>query len=159
MSQPSDHDREALLDLIASFERCFTEGDLEGLKALWDPADDSPFYIAEEVEAPLIGMPALEGYWHEQSKVLAAVSLRSWDHRFKMITDDVASALFRLHWNALQQGITGHPIGGDVKVSAVFKRTGDGWRFVHYAESALGPLPFLRKIYRRHVDPDFTGRL
>lgn len=159
MSEPLQQDRDAVLAVIAAFESCFTKGDIEGLKALWDPADETPFYIAEEVEHPLIGQAAIEAYWQEQRSALAAISLRSWDHHVKMITDDVAVCLFRLHWNAAQNGFKAHPIGGDVKVSALFKRTAEGWRFVHYAESALGALPFMRKIYRRHVDPDFIDRI
>ena len=47
-----------------------------------------------------------------------------------------------VHWIA---------VGSDVRLSAVLRKTADGWRFIHYAEAPLGALPFLRRVYNANV--------
>ncbi len=152
---PED-DLAALKGVIADYEKCWNARDYQALRKLWDPEDPNPVYIAEEVEQAMLDWDTIEAYWQGNQDMISDISLRSWDHRFKRVTDDVATAVFWMHWNARMKGADSHPMGGDVKVTATLRKTGDGWRFVHYAESMLGPLPFLRKIYGRMADPDFV---
>lgn len=44
------------------------------------------------------------------------------------------------------------PIGEEVRVSAVLRRTGQGWRYIHWAESPMTGVMYMQKLMERDVD-------
>jgi hypothetical protein len=140
----------ALEALLTAWRSALEAFNVLGVKALWDEAE--PWWVAEEIEQPLIGWPAIESYLGSLPRTIAAMRLASAGHRFKAIGPDHALGLWRLEWKASAwrgNPPSTHRIGGEVTSTALFRRTADGWRFVHYAETVLGPLPFVGKAYKR----------
>ena len=45
--------------------------------------------------------------------------------------------------------------GEHFKANAVFRNTGKGWMFIHYAELAWSALTYMEHLYRKSVSPGF----
>ncbi|MDG2242974.1 MAG: nuclear transport factor 2 family protein [Rhodospirillaceae bacterium] len=125
------------------------------LRDLWDPDEANPFYIAEEVPDPMYGWDVIEPYWQAAEELLLKFSIRTQDLKSKQLSDSHVVMNFIMHWNGLIKGMEEAPLGLDVRVSAVVKRTTKGWRFCHYVESPLGAFPYLKATYAANVDPGF----
>lgn len=141
--------------LLADFEDRWCRLKPTELRGLWDPAEENPFYIAEEVPAPMYGWDVIEPYWRESEKLLLKFSIRTWGLKCKLIGDNLAAMNFMMHWNGLIKGMEDAPLGLDVRVSAVVRKTDAGWRFCHYVESPLGAFPYLKATYVANVDSGF----
>ncbi len=144
-----------LQDLLAEFEKRWCRLKPTELKELWDPAESNPFYIAEEIAEPMYGWEVIEPYWQAAEQILLKFSIRTWGLKCKLIGEDLAVMNFIMHWNGLIKGMEDGPLGLDVRVSAIVRRTDEGWRFCHYVESPLGAFPYLRATYLANVDPGF----
>lgn len=129
------------------------------IRELWDPAETEPFYIAEEIPSPMYSWDQIEPYWREAENILIKFAIRTWDLRCKMISEDVAALNFMMHWDGLVKGFEDGPLGLDVRVSALARKTDAGWRFCQWIESPLGALPYLKATYLRNVDPVFAASL
>ncbi|MCK6370560.1 MAG: nuclear transport factor 2 family protein [Gammaproteobacteria bacterium] len=70
--------------------------------------------------------------WNSQDY---ATLLGLWDRHFEMKT------------------IGSNPVGEDVRVSGVFRRTADGWRYIHYAESPKTAAVYLEDLMEKEVRP------
>jgi hypothetical protein len=46
------------------------------------------------------------------------------------------------------------PIGEEVRVSAVLRRTAAGWRYIHWAESPMTGVMYFTKLMERDVDQE-----
>jgi hypothetical protein len=125
------------------------------LRDLWDPEEDQPFYIAEEIAEPMYGWEVLEAYWRDAEAILLKFSIRTRDLRCKRVGAEHAVMNFIMHWNGLLRGMEQSPLGLDVRVSALLRKTAEGWRFCHYVESPLGAFPYLQASYGANVDEGF----
>jgi hypothetical protein len=130
--------------------------DFEALEQLWDAGESQPFYLPEEAPNALTTWSALRGYWQQTRRVTRALSMRTWDLQTKPIADDLAVALWQMHWNASVEGYE-RPVGGDNRVTAIFRRRGPDWRFIHYVEAPLAPILYMKRHYERDVDPAFAA--
>lgn len=153
----SDVDREEIRALMARWEAIWRALDYEALRTLWAADEAEPWWLPEEAEAPLVGWPAVEAYWDDCRAIIARFGLRTWDLRIKALGPDVAVAMLMMKWTAEIVANAARPIGGEVKVSVVLRRCPEGWRFVHYMEAALGPLPYVRAAYRAQAEPGLLG--
>ncbi|HSN72084.1 MAG TPA: nuclear transport factor 2 family protein [Steroidobacteraceae bacterium] len=146
-----EHELAELLEqVVAAWNRL----DFAALEALWDPDESRPFYLPEEAPSALTSWEALREYWTGTRRVTRALSMRVWNLEAKPIAADLAVALWQMHWNADVEGYE-RPVGGDNRVTAIFRRRGDRWRFIHYVEAPLAPILYLKRFYERDVDPDF----
>ena len=150
----SDLDTE-LEDLLSGFRDRWCRLKPTELRELWDPEESNPFYIAEEVPNPMYGWDVIEPYWRSAESLLLKFTIRTKDLQCKQISDTHAVMNFIMHWNGLIKGMEDAPLGLDVRVSAIVKRTAEGWRFCHYVESPLGAFPYLKATYVANVDPGF----
>lgn len=141
--------------LLTQFEDIWSRLKPTELRGLWDPDEKHPYYIAEEVAAPMYGWEAIEPYWQEGEQILVKFTIRTFDLHCKEIAPDLAVMNFIMHWNGLLKGMEHMPLGLDVRVSALVRKTSAGWRFCHYVESPLGALPYLQATYQANVDPEF----
>jgi hypothetical protein len=144
--------------LLAGYYERFGAMDFVGARAAWDTTDPQPTYLAEEIDAFLRDWPAIEGYWAASKAAMSRLSSRHWEVRARQVTDALATATWRLHWNAQVVG-QDQPVGGDVRVTGVFRRRTEGWRLFHYVEAPLAPILYVRKLYEGHVDADFLASL
>lgn len=127
-------------------EAAWRAGDRIALRELWDELEPQPVYIAGDAD-PLIGWEAIDRYLQATFLALSRVQLSSSGHLVQQIADGLALAWFDLDWAA--SGSRG-PIGGSMQVSAVLRQAkAGGWRFVHWVEAPLAPLPQLIQLYER----------
>lgn len=171
----------AVLDETA---RIWNTQDYARLKTMWDTDDDEPFYLAEEQDDWVFGWPALEKYWVPVpgKRSVEALMMRYYKVRAKQIAPDLALAAFWVRHDMKMSG----PVkawGGDARVTAVFRRKPEGWRFVSYTEACMTPLiyiqklmqklrrtqrfplgfayrarmRFLQRLYENNLSPDFAG--
>lgn len=150
----SDLERD-LSDLLTQFEDRWNRRKPTELKDLWDPDEANPFYIAEEITDPMYGWDTIEPYWRVAEEILLKFSIRTWNMKCKLLADDLAALNYMMHWNGLVKGMEDAPLGLDVRVSAIVRRTPQGWRFCNYVESPLGAFPYLKATYQANVDPGF----
>ena len=125
------------------------------IRELWDPNETQPYYIPEEAEQPLIGWEAIENYWQGTMDSISRLKMRVWDLQVKSLSADLAVAIYRLHWTADVKGFP-KPVGGDNRVTAIFRHTDAGWRFCHYVEAPLAPITYMRQLYELNVDEEFN---
>lgn len=130
--------------------------ELQRIRDLWDPDEAEPYYLPEESENALIGWEAIEAYWRQTQATITRLSMRTWDVQAKVIAPDVAVALYQMHWNGEVEGYP-KPLGGDNRVTALFRNKEDGWRFFHYVEAPLAPMIYFRRLYELDADPDFVA--
>ena len=142
---------EAVIDL---YTRAWNEMNFKNLGDLWDQEEPDLYYVAEEVDTPLYKFEDISAYWNQTSKYLEWVKIHLSNKRFKLLSDTLLVVTFEMHVDVSvrvleQQSST--PVGADVRVSAILKNRDNQWRFIHYAEAALGTLPFIRKMYQNNV--------
>jgi hypothetical protein len=103
----------------------------------------------------MYGWETIEPYWQIAEDILLKFSIRTWNLKCKLLSEDLAALNYMMHWNGLIKGMEDSPLGLDVRVSAIVRRTDKGWRFCHYVESPLGAFPYLKAVYQANVDPGF----
>ena len=148
-----DPDEQAIDAVLRAAERAWAASDFAALKALWD-SSTPPLYLAEESREVCATWPQLDDYWAATNSAARAVSMRISDVVYRPLTSDLISTFYQMHWN-FQTPDTQAPVGGDVRVYALFRRTAQGWRFTQYIEAPIAPIVYIRKLYEQQVDPGF----
>ncbi len=130
--------------------------EFEATRALWDADEPNPVYLAEEIEDYLRSWPEIERYWADTRAALPHLGVRHWDLRAHAVAADLAIATCHMHWDAWIAGAA-RPIGGDVRVTATFRKRPAGWKLIHYVEAPMAPTIYLRRALERSVTPGFPG--
>jgi ketosteroid isomerase-like protein len=128
--------------------------DFSALAALWNAGEDGIYYVAEEVDRPFHAFSEVLDYWQRTSATIEWVKASITDLQFKSLTTDLSVATYAMHVDASMQGYEKQgfkAVGADVRVSAILRKTGNGWKYIHYAEAPLGALPFVRRMYNANV--------
>ena len=126
--------------------------DFRTVLELWDQDEEVPFYLAEEQDDWFIGWEPLRGYLSPSMPSPAVEGLREEmrDISVKLIADDLAIAAWHMHFEMKLRGRP--PIGEEVRVSAVFRKKPEGWRYIYWAESPMAALVYIEKLFQRDVD-------
>ena len=149
-------DRFEILKLLSELEQAWRALDFARIRTLWDASVD-PIYFAEEAPEPLLDWPQLQGYWDFTGKAIEKMGMQILDEpKLRALAPDLVSAVYRMHWDAMIRG-DAHPVGGDNRVCATFRRTPAGWRFAQYVESPLAPIAYMRLLYERATTPGFVA--
>lgn len=150
MSQ--DHPEQAAIEaLLKDLEARWTANDLQRLRELWHPDDDTPLYQPEEIEAPLTDWAAVQDYWHKTAESIISFEMRTWDLHIKSLTDDLVCVWYRMYWRGEIQGYD-KPIGGENRVSATLQRTPEGWRFRQLTEAPIAPILYMKWLYEKAAE-------
>ena len=122
---------------------------------LWDRDEPEPYYLAEERDEWLIGWDELNGYLNPEipSPAVEALRLDITNVRVKQIAPDHAFAIWDLHFEMKLRGRP--PLGEDVRVTGIFRKKPEGWRFIHYAEAPMATMVYIQKLFERDVKPEF----
>lgn len=145
-------ERAEVMALIHATAEAWNSQDFSQVLALWDPAEPVPFYLAEEQEDWFIGWEALRSYLAPPRPSPAVQGIREEmrDIQVKFPAPGLALAAWWMHF---EMKIIGRPpIGEDVRVSALLRRTTAGWRYIHWAESPMTASRYLTKLMERDVD-------
>jgi len=122
---------------------------------MWDPHEEVPFYLAEEQADWFIGWNPLRSYLapEQPNPIIEVMRLLPSNIRAKRIAPDLAIAVWDLHFEMKMR--FSKAIGEDVRVSGVFRKRPEGWRFIFYAESPQAPLVYIEKLFQQGVLDDF----
>lgn len=129
-------------ELLLHHDRCWTELDLDGLSALWDPDDPQTLYMGDEYRDPVVGQDNLRRHWARLGSRLRAARVTSDPLVMNRLVDGLVLVMLDVTW--MFAGVEGGaPRHGRSWVSAVLRRAASGWRFVSYMErlSELGDAP------------------
>jgi len=142
---------EGIEKTLEQYRDCWARLDFEGLRALWDSEEPEPTYLPEEVDSPLFDWDQIEAYWAATRAATRRIRLETWNLRVREIGPGLATAVYDMRWVGDFQGHA-RTIGGDTRVTAIFRHRSDGWRFIHYVEAPLAPIVYIKRFYERFAD-------
>ncbi len=143
-----------LANFVASYEARWRAMDWEGLGRHWAQDDPALYYLAEEMEQPFHSWEDVARYWRFNGRLIRRMAMRTTRHRFRRLSDDIASLIYAMAWGAeleAPSGMESKPVAGEVWVMALARRTDDGWRYFHYVEAPHASLPFLVGVHERQA--------
>lgn len=131
-TQRRDEVRAALMAYIATWN----SGDVSKLVCHWDRNLQDPIYVAEESD-PFVGWAAIEAYWAALAG--ADILLEVGPVEYSGLGAELTAAVYPLRWRIL---LPDHPywttpVGGHVRVSAIFAKRDGAWKIIHYVEAPL----------------------
>lgn len=140
---------------LAATQEAWNSQDFAKILDLWDPAQEFPTYIAEEQAQWFVGWDRLREYLDppRPNPAIEALRLYYYDIQVKQIAPDMAIAIWYLHFE--MKVIASNPIGEEVRASGVFRKTDDGWMWIHYAESPKTAAVFLEDLMETQVRDDW----
>lgn len=143
-----------LTTVLKDYINAWNELNFKVIQSLWHKEEEEIYYLAEEMEHPFYSLVEVVNYWNYVAQVLKWIHITTTNIRSKTLTDGLATMSYTMHADFGTAGPEkfGHkPLGVDVRVSTILRNTTKGWRFIHYAESPLGALPFIRRVYHTNV--------
>jgi hypothetical protein len=141
--------------LLRETENRWNAQDTAGLRELWDRADHEPYYLAGEQDNWFIGWDAINNYLAPKTRpVTEAIRVRFYDIHARLLAPDLAYAAYWMRTD-MKLVFAPKPFGSDNRVSAVFRRTSEGWRYLCYAEAFQSPIMYLQKLMEKDVSPDY----
>ncbi|MBT4739180.1 MAG: SnoaL-like domain-containing protein [Rhodospirillaceae bacterium] len=148
----ANEDIDAVKAVIHETAERWNSQDFSSVLGLWDSAEEVPFYLAEEQDDWFIGWEPLRAYLDppRPSPVVEGIREEMYDISVKLIAEDLAIAAWHMHFEMKMRGKD--PIGEDVRVSAVFRKTEAGWRYIHWAESPMTALAYMDRLFQQDVD-------
>jgi hypothetical protein len=131
--------------------------DFSTVLELWDPNEAFPTYLAEEQAQWFVGWDMLRAYLDppRPNPIVEAIREEMRDVQVKQIGPDLAIAIWEMHFE--MKTIGSNPIGEEVRVSAVFRNTPDGWRYIHWAESPKTAMVYIEDLYEKDVAPGWDA--
>ncbi|CAG0945383.1 hypothetical protein GPROT2_03183 [Gammaproteobacteria bacterium] len=147
-------DRAEVQALIHATAEAWNSQDFSRVLALWDADEPLPFYLAEEQQDWFIGWDALRAYLAPPRPSPAVQGIRE-DMRDIHVKFPAPGLAIAAWWMHFEMKIIGRPpIGEEVRVSAVLRRTAAGWRYIHWAESPMTATRYMTKLMERDVDQE-----
>lgn len=150
---PQNEARAAIAAVLEAYEAAKEAREYETLARFWDAADPKPFYLAEEMPAPVTDWAGLQAYWDATKGASDWIDVDYALIDVKMIGEGEALAFINLRWDMTFEGFT-RPVGGSNRTLAGLRRTDDGWRFHTWVEAPLAAYFYLRELYQLNVRPD-----
>ncbi len=143
--------------LLRKTEAIWDSQDTARLRDLWDTEDPDPYYLAGEQENWFIGWDAINGYVAPppgSPKVTEAIRVRFYDVSARLLAPDLA---FAAYWMRTEMKLVfaPKPFASDNRVSSVFRRKPEGWRYVCYAEGFQSPTIYMQKLIEKDVSPEY----
>jgi hypothetical protein len=138
------------LRFIDSYIHLSTGMRFEEKRRLWDSEEPCPVLIPEEADQPLVGWPAIEGYWQNTRHTLQSLTTEWWDLTVQRLSDDEVLLLFKQRWCAEMQAsayFSTRPLASTVRVTMGARRRADGWRIFMSTESHLDGVEYFRALY------------
>jgi ketosteroid isomerase-like protein len=127
--------RHAVAAVLETHRLGFLHLDPEQLASVWDRQHEPLTYVAQEKEEPIRGWPAIQRYLAALPEHLDEVSAKELDDVQIDVLGDTAIAFFTSRSSVKIKGYPAkyEPIG---HVSMILHRTSEGWRAIHFHESA-----------------------
>jgi hypothetical protein len=147
--------------LLRETEAAWDSQDTTRWRDLWDTDDAEPFYLAGEQENWFIGWDAVNAYLVPKPGAKAItedIRVRFYDIHVRLLAPDLA---FAGYWMRTDMKLTFQPkpFGSDNRVSAVFRRKPEGWRYVCYTEAFQTPSIYMQKLFEKDISPEYRAFL
>ncbi len=153
---PKNDIKDAIEALLRETEELWNAQDTAGLRRLWDQSDPDPYYLAGEQENWFIGWDALNNYLAPKGRpVTEAIRVKFYDIHARLLGPDLAFAAYWMRTD-MKVVFSPNPFGSDNRVSAVFRRTQEGWRYLCYMEGFQAPNMYIQKLFEKDVSPDYA---
>jgi ketosteroid isomerase-like protein len=147
---------EAIEQIVFAWAAKFNRGDWTRIQDTWDPDEPMPMYLGEERDRWVIGQDGLSSYFNPPAfarSLMDRVNILPYRLRVRLVSEDIAIATWE---NRLDFKIKKRPpIQDDYRVNAFFRRKGEEWMFIHYAELAMAPMTYMEHLYRKSVSEGF----
>jgi len=141
--------------LLRETEEIWNSQDTARLRELWDRNDAEPFYLAGEQENWFIGWEELNAYLAPTGrKVTEAIRVKFYDIHARLLAPDLAFAAYWMRTD-MKVVFAPKPFGSDNRVSAVFRRKPEGWRYLCYTEAFQAPTLYMQKLFEKDIAPDY----
>jgi hypothetical protein len=142
--------------LLRETEKRWDTQDTASLKELWDTDDAEPFYLAGEQANWFVGWDQLNDYLNPNSgpKVTQAMRVRFYDIKARLLAPDLAFAGYWMRTD-MKLIFQPKPFASDNRVSAVFRRKPEGWRYLAYAEAFQAPNMYMNHLMEKDVADDY----
>jgi ketosteroid isomerase-like protein len=134
---------QAFLDGYAA---AYNRQDYAALLALWDRQDESPIYMAEEIDPPMHGWKKIDAYFARPG-VLDGIRNEYTNVDAHYLAPDLAIATYRLRFDIQVKNMK--PLSSWDRVMAVFRRKDGQWKLTGYAEAPMAPLTMVRKMAQK----------
>jgi hypothetical protein len=146
----------AITELLRETEVRWDSQDTARLKELWDTDDSEPFYLAGEQDNWFVGWEQLNAYLDPKGgpKITQAIRVRFYDIKARLLAPDLA---FAGYWMRTEMKLVFQPkpFASDNRVSAVFRRKPEGWRYLAYTEAFQAPNMYMNHLMENDVAPDY----
>lgn len=156
LADPSIQDEVSAV--IHSMGERFT--DIQGPQpiTLFDPDEPAPQYLGEEMDDWMIGWDALRWYFEtpERFAAVEAMDYHPSGIRVRSLADNLVLATWHVH--AEMKFRRGAPLGEKLRANAILRKTGDGWRFIYYAEAPKSAMAYLQDLYTNMASAEFKKR-
>lgn len=129
------------------------------LRELWDTDDDSPYYLAGEQEDWFVGWDMINAYLAPppgSPKITQAIRVRFYDIRARLLAPDLAFAAYGMRTD-MKLVFQPKPFGSDNRVSSVFRKKPDGWKYLCYTEAFQAPTMYFQKLFEKDVSPKYEA--
>jgi hypothetical protein len=146
--------------LLRETEALWDSQDTARLRDLWDRDDSQPFYLAGEQDDWFTGWDQLNAYLAPDggNKITQAIRVRFYNIRARLLAPDLAFAAYWMRTD-MKLVFMPEPFGSDNRVSAVFRRKPEGWRYLTYAEAFQAPNMYMNKLMEKDVSDDYQSFL
>ena len=157
MTGAGDLDAE-IRSLLDDTEAAWNSQDWSNLRALWDSEDPNPFYLAGEQDDWFVSWPAVDDYLGQdgQGDITEAIRVRFYNVRTRRLSDDLAFAGYWMRTD-MKLKFAPRPFGSDNRVSAVFRRRPEGWRYLCYTEAFQAPNLYFQRLFEKDVSDDYDA--
>jgi len=171
--------------LIGEFAARWSSPEWYTMLELWDPDEETPYYLLSHQPDWLIGWEQMNGYFSKQQTVpikeipeqgpagLQQIELTHYELRsekdlvamlytpseiaVRKIGDDLALAAWYVDFQYKSRFLPA--MGETFKANAVFRNTKDGWKFIHYAETPDSAIMYFERLYQKQASPEFLEML
>jgi hypothetical protein len=144
--------------LLRETEALWDSQDTARLRELWDGDDTEPFYLAGEQDDWFVGWDQLNAYLAPKggNKITQAIRVRFYNIKARLLAPDLAFAAYWMRTD-MKLVFMPDPFGTDNRVSAVFRRKPEGWRYLTYTEAFQAPNMYINKLMEKDVSDDYQA--
>ncbi len=127
--------RQAIAAVLETYRLAFLHLDAQQLASIWDRQHEPLIYLAQEKDEPINGWDGIQKYYAALPEHLERVLAKNLYEVKIDVLGETAIAFFTSRSTVVLKGrpTNYEPIA---HVTMVFHRTPDGWRAIHYHESA-----------------------
>lgn len=140
-------DTSALEDAVQAWVTAWCDRNPEDIMALWDSEDEDARYLPGEREQALTDAASVKDYVVSLCGLFHTIRHRPGQLIAKQVSEDVGLVFYVLDWAVADAR---GPIGGQCRVTAVWRKCEGQWKLTEYAEAPVAPLVELKEFYQ-HV--------